>query len=685
MRERSEVLLVVDDEEPNRDLLSRRLRKAGYQVECAGSAREALEVIERETVDLVLLDNMMPEMTGIDLLKLLRATQSAMDLPVIMVTALSDSGRVVEALTSGANDYVTKPIDFPVALARVEAQLQRLREQRKVKANEERLALAAKGANEGLFDWNLVTDELYVNDQWKKITGWPGWAGKTGQEWLAGMPSREAERWRRNFARWSSKAGAERVEDELRLLGEDGSCRWIVLKGTLERSAEGRPQRLVGSIVDTTLSKAYDALTALANQHMLLHWMEQIEPGAVLMLIGLDRYKIVQESFGVASGEKLLEEIAVRLETTLSEIDPEGCQQPPQLAKLEGDQFGVLVGPDRGAKLAEALAQILVAVIEKPLEIQGRRLFTSANVGMAIANGQTPEQLLQDAGTALGQARLLGRGQVAYFEEGLRGRVIDELELETDLRIALEQGQLEVYYQPKLHLQSHRVSGFEALLRWKHPVRGWIPPDVFIPIAEQSGLIQPIGEWVLREACQTMQRWRKEFPERAELEVSVNVSAYQMRDGRLAERVRQVLQETGLPAHALQLEITESVFIADTRETQKAFDALREMGVNLNLDDFGTGYSSLQYLRNLRFDALKIDKSFLRNMTLDDASSELVRSMMGIAHSLDMNVVAEGVETEEQLNHLREMGCQYGQGYLFSKPVPAEEALAILRGEALPG
>lgn len=682
MSERSELLLVVDDEEPNRDLLSRRLKKAGFQVECAASAREALEVIERESVDLVLLDNMMPEMTGIDLLKLLRATQSAVDLPVIMVTALSDSGRVVEALTSGANDYVTKPIDFPVALARVEAQLQRLREQRKVKANEERLALAAKGANEGLFDWNLTTDELYVNDRWKAIAGWPEWAGKTGQDWMAALPGREAERWQKSLNRWTCAACVERVEEELRVLGHDGVCRWLTVRGTVERGADGRPNRLVGSIVDSTLSKAYDALTALANRHMMVHWIEQVEAGAVVMLIGLDRYKVVQESFGVAAGEKLLEEIAVRLETTLSEIDPEGSQRPPQLAKLEEDQFGVLVGPAQGAKLAEALGQILVAVIEKPLEIQGRRLFTSANIGIAIAGSETPEQLLQDAGTALGQARLQGRGQVAYFQEGLRGRAIDELELENDLRIAMEQQQLEVYYQPKLNLTTQRVSGFEALLRWKHPVRGWIPPDVFIPIAERSGLIQPIGEWVLREACQTMQQWRQQFPERAELEVSVNVSAYQMKDGRLAEKVRKVLAETGLPSEALQLEITESVFIADTRETQKAFDELREMGIELNLDDFGTGYSSLQYLRNLRFDALKIDKSFLRNMTADEASSELVRSMMSIAHSLDMHVVAEGVETEEQLAHLRQMGCQYGQGYLFSKPVPAQEALAILQGES---
>ncbi len=660
----------MDDEEPNRDLLSRRLRKAGFAVECAASAQEALEALEKTRIDLVLLDNMMPGMSGIDLLKLLRATQSPSELPVIMVTALHDSHRVVEALSIGANDYVTKPIDFPVTLARVEAQLARLRSDR-------RLTSGASSTNEGPFEWNLESDELFVDQRWKQISGLEEWTGKTGKEWLARIPGKDAERIQRDLAQVDKGA---RFETEYRLRQTDGSCRWILLRGSI--SSGGR--HLTGAIIDVTLTKAYDSLTALGNRHTLLHWLEDSATGATLLLVSLDRFKLVHESLGAGPGEKLIEEIAIRLKTTLSQFDPEGLLHPPRLARLEGELFAVLIHSEQSGDYAESLAKLLIAVIEKPLDVHDRKLYTSANIGFAVARADTlaGEQLLFDASTALGQARLAGRGQVVEFDDTLRSVAIHEMELEGDLRMALDRKELEVYYQAKIDLSTRRISGFEALLRWKHPVRGMVPPDTFIPIAENSGLILPIGQWVLEEACSTMAGWRKMFPERPELEVSVNVSAYQIRDGKFAERVQRVLDQTGLAPQALQLEITESVFIADTRNTQSTFQRLRSLGVDLNLDDFGTGYSSLQYLNNLRFDALKIDKSFLKNLPADEASSELVRSMVGIARSLEMEVVAEGVETAQQLEQLKSMGCEYGQGYLFSRPVPAAQALQLLREES---
>lgn len=663
-------LLVVDDEEPNRDLLSRRLRKAGFAVECAASAQEALEALDKTRIDLVLLDNMMPGMSGIDLLKLLRATQSPSELPVIMVTALHDSHRVVEALSIGANDYVTKPIDFPVTLARVEAQLARLRSDR-------RLTSGASSNNEGPFEWNLESDELFVDERWKQISGLEEWTGKTGKEWLARISGKDAERIQRDLAQVDKGA---RFETEYRLGQTDGSCRWILLRGSI--SSGGR--HLTGAIIDVTLTKAYDSLTALGNRHTLLHWLEDNAAGATLLLVSLDRFKLVHESLGAGPGEKLIEEIAIRLKTTLSQFDPEGLLHPPRLARLEGELFAVLINSEQSGDYAESLAKLLIAVIEKPLDVKDRKLYTSANIGFAVARAATlaGEQLLFDASTALGQARLAGRGQVVEFDDTLRSVAINEMELEGDLRMALDRKELEVYYQAKIDLSTRRISGFEALLRWKHPVRGMVPPDTFIPIAENSGLILPIGQWVLEEACSTMADWRQMFPERPELEVSVNVSAYQIRDGKFAERVQSVLAQTGLAPQALQLEITESVFIADTRNTQSTFQRLRSLGVDLNLDDFGTGYSSLQYLNNLRFDALKIDKSFLKNLPADEASSELVRSMVGIARSLEMEVVAEGVETAQQLEQLKSMGCEYGQGYLFSRPVPAAQALQLLREES---
>lgn len=676
-------LLVVDDEEPNRDLLSRRLRKAGFDVECASSAREALEVLEREQIDLVLLDNMMPEMSGIDLLKLLRATQSASDLPVIMVTALNDSGRVVEALSNGANDYVTKPIDFPVALARVESQLTRRRAEKLVRQSEERLALAASGANEGLFDWNLESGEVYFSDRWKELAGLPGWMGRNGEDWISQLHARDGALIRAELQRWREVGAPERVEWEQRVRQTDGSCRWIQVKGTVQRKPNQQPTRIVGSICDVTLLKAYDPLTALGNRNLLMHCLEETGEGGTLILICLDRYKLVQDNFGPAAGEKVVEEAAIRFETQVTSFEPAAGNRSAMLARLESDQFALLLGPEATAEETEALARRMIVAIEKPMEIEGRNLFTSASVGIAMVEGEGTEcdRALLDATAALGQARLLGRGRIVRYEAGLRGKAIDQMELENDLRIALERNQFEVYYQPKIELASGRISGFEALLRWRHPVRGMIPPDTFIPIAEAADLMIPLGNWVLTKSCETMKRWLDELPAVGDLGVSVNVSPYQVKDGNMVERVRQVLESTGLPASALHLEVTESAFIADTKETMRIFDQIKAMGVEMNLDDFGTGYSSLQYLSDMKFDTLKIDKSFMKNLSIDDQAGELVKSMLGIAKSLDMDVVAEGVETEAQLEHLKQLGCKYGQGYLFSKPVPEHQALEILKQE----
>lgn len=674
-------LLVVDDEEPNRDLLSRRLRKAGFDVECAASGKEALEVLKREAIDLVLLDNMMPEMSGLDLLRLLRATQSASELPVIMVTALHDSSRVVEALSTGANDYVTKPIDFPVALARVEALLQRRRAELTVRKNEERLTLAASGANEGLFDLNLETGALFVSERWQELAGVRSWDKARAESWLEQLHPKDAEQMKQFLSRCAQSECEDRVEMEQRMRQADGTCRWIHVKAALQKNEQGMGRRLVGSISDITLTKAYDPLTALGNRNLLLHRIEEFGVGSSILLLSLDRFKIVHDNLGPGAGAKLIAEAARRLEAVLGSLEGE----EPVLARLEAEQFGVLLGPRWSDCEVEALAKRLIAVTEEPMLVEGKSLFTSANVGFARMDEpqMDSERGLMDAMTALGQAKVGGRGRVVRFEATLRGRAIEQMELENDLRTALDRGEFMVYYQPKIELSSGRIRGFEALLRWKHPSKGMVPPDVFIPIAEQGGMMIPLGHWVLRMACQTAKRWRDQFPDLEDLVVSVNVSAYQVKDGNMVERVEEVLAETGLEAKALHLEVTESAFLADTMETIRVFDQLKALGVELNLDDFGTGYSSLQYLSDMKFDTLKIDKSFLKNLLVDEQASELVRSMLGMAKSLDMEVVAEGVETQGQLDHLRDMGCKYGQGYLFSRPVPEEQVLEILRRESV--
>jgi EAL domain-containing protein (putative c-di-GMP-specific phosphodiesterase class I)/PleD family two-component response regulator len=557
-------LLVVDDEEPNRDLLSRRLRKAGFAVECAASAKEALALIEKEPIDLVLLDNMMPEMTGMDLLRLLRATQTSAELPVIMVTALSDSSRIVEALASGANDYVTKPIDFPVALARVEALLER----------------------------------------------------------------RKAE---------------------------------LETRARIEREARG--QQLLE-----------DSASGLPTQTALLNRLNGPLPGYWMLVYSLDRLKMVQMHLGGAASGSMMKTIALRLKKWASDE-----AMTMELYRLDDDQIALLVGGGLGAAEMERVARRGIVLVEEPMEVEGRRLYTSANGGMAeMVETKPTAEVLFDALTALAEAKGEGRGRVLRFEEQLRGQAIARMEIENDVRLAIERNEFELYYQPKVELKTGRMVGFEALLRWKHPTKGMLPPDLFIPIAEQSGLIIPLGNWVLGQACTEMQRWRERYPELRDLSVSVNVSTLQVKDGDLVARVREALELSGLPPEHLNIEVTESAFLSKTNETTAIFDEIRAMGIELNLDDFGTGYSSLQYLNDLKFDKLKIDKSFLKNISHDEQSNELMRSMVQIAQNLGMMVVAEGVETQDQLDFLCGLGCEYGQGYLFSRPVPVSEVEKLL-------
>ncbi len=673
-------LLVVDDEEANRDLLSRRLKKAGFAVEMAASAHEALEVIEREKIDLILLDYMMPEMNGIDLLKLLRATQSQSDLPVIMVTAVNDSVRVVEALSSGANDYVTKPIDFPVTLARVEAQLIRRDADRILRTNEERLTMAASSNQAGLFDWNLLTDSFFGSKEWNQIAGMDTECNNS-QDWLTRIHPKDHDSLQNQLAQWKSGLGQDRVEWESRLRQCNGTYRALQFQASVQRSQTKEAIRLVGSILDVTTAKYWNEQIGLGNRNLLIDRLEESKPGQVLMILAVDRFRLVADTMGASAAQKVIREFANRICQTLGAKAEFASAHLPLITTLEGDQFGILFECPAGSTVAEETATELIAAIEKPLEIEGKKLYSSANAGLTVigTTAHNPEELFLMATTALGQAKLIGRGQFQIFEENMRGRALERLELENDLRVALQRKQFVVYYQPKIDLKKGTICGFEALLRWFHPERGLVPPDKFIPIVEESGLMVPIGTWVLYEASRTMQQWRKEFPERTDLVISINVSAYQMKDNSLIRHVQEVLKETGLAPEALQLEITESVFIADTTETNQIFSELQEMGVKLHLDDFGTGYSSLQYLSNMKFDALKIDKSFLKELCSNPQASDLVKSMLGIAHNLDMQVVAEGVETTEQQQQLKELGCSYGQGYLFSKPLPAEQALTLLR------
>jgi predicted signal transduction protein with EAL and GGDEF domain len=350
------------------------------------------------------------------------------------------------------------------------------------------------------------------------------------------------------------------------------------------------------------------------------------------------------------------------------------------IARLGGDEFAILVNSIRSQADAVLVAECILRQLSSPFQLNGRQMFATVSIGIAMSSdGHSPEDLLRNADTAMYQAKTRGKARLEVFDETMRDRALARLEVETDLRKAISGGQLALFYQPKICLRTHRVAGYEALVRWNHPERGIVGPDEFIRIAEETGLIVPLGRWVLREACRQMAEWHHRFKFNPQPTVSVNVSFKQFTEGDIVEDVRQALAETGLNPRSLTLEMTESTLMSNPDTATRTLLQLRELNVGLEIDDFGTGYSSLSYLNRLPFDTLKIDRSFIKDLTSGGDGSDIVKTILELARSMNMDVVAEGVETEDQLRILEALGSNYAQSFYFSKPVSADVTQALLQ------
>jgi len=559
MSQPNATLLLVDDDAMNRDALARRLTRSGYNVLTAESGSVALRIVRERRVDAVLLDVMMPGISGIETLRQLREIRSVADLPVIMVTAKDQSEDIVEALDLGANDYVSKPIDFAVALARIRAQVTTRR-----------------------------------------------------ADPLTGLPNRALFLDRLNRMLTTQAAGGA--------------------------------------------------------------------PFAVLFL-DVDRFKIINDSLGHVAGDELLVEIAKRLERSLRATDTVArFEGEHTLARIGGDEFTILLAGVGEAERALAIAGRLGAAVAQPIQLQGREVVTSISIGIVISAERyaRAEEMVRDADTAMYRAKELGKARCEIFDTSMRAAVEERLVLESDLRGALERRELEVYYQPIVSLSEARLSGFEALLRWNHPRRGLVLPAEFIPTAEETGLILPIGSWVMREACRQLRAWDQEFPDSNHLVVNVNLSARQCTHPDLLQDVQRILTDTGLQPSRLKLEITEGVVLENSEAVASVLRELRVIGVQLGLDDFGMGYSALSYLHNFPFQTIKIDRAFVSGMQ-SGSNTEIIRAIVSLAAGLAMNVTAEGIETLEQVNRLQELACEFGQGYYFDKPLTSADARAILK------
>jgi diguanylate cyclase (GGDEF)-like protein len=597
-------LLIVDDVRDNRVLLRRRFERRGFDIVEAESGLAALELIDKDSFDLVLLDIMMPGIDGIETLKRIREYKSASLLPVIMVTGKTASENMVEALQLGANDYVTKPVDFAVALVRVEAQINR-------KRAEEQAAFAA--------------DELRrVNED---------------------LERRVAERTGR-LIEANQKLKVEIAERE---------------------ELQAKSQYLA----------YHDSLTGLGNRLLFKEYLEEAlrdvsmasQPVAVLFL-DLDGFKSVNDTLGHSVGDLLLKSIATKLRDILQSTD--------RISRFGGDEFAILQTSGAQPASSIALAEKLLAIVEQQFIIEGNDVTVGASVGIAIGfPGETDaEIILKSADLAMYSAKSGGRGTYRMFDPEMDLIVQTRRILERDLRTAFSRNEFKLFYQPLVNLRTKKVKAFEALMRWEHRERGLVPPSDFIQVAEEMGLIVPLGEWALRQACAEAMDWPDDVC------VSVNLSPLQFAKGNLVATVVSALASSGLPGSRLELEITESVLLEKSERNLHILNQLRGLGVRISMDDFGTGYSSIGYLRSFPFDKIKIDQSFVRDLLIDEGSLAIVRAIAGLGVSFGITTTAEGVETEEQMQCLTLEGCVEVQGYFYSKPVPANEVSGLLKSLA---
>src|ERR1700720_1725444 len=681
-------LLIVDDNEMNRDMLARRLLRKGYVVGLSENAKGLLARVKEDGIDLVLLDIEMPEVTGLDALKTLRECYSSIELPIIMVTAKAQSDDIVKALDLGANDYLTKPIDFPVAVARIGTQLSHKHAQEALKDSEERYALAARGSNDGLWDWNLSANVVHFSARWKAMLGHQeSEIGDKPEEWFDRIHDADRERVKQEIAA-HQKGLTPHFESEHRVLHKDGTFRWMLSRGVAVHDSSGNALRMAGSQTDITEGKVSDPLTGLPNRllfidrvgRLIKHTKRRKDQLFAVLFMDLDGFKMINDSMGHLIGDQLLLGVANRLEKCLRSTDTVArLGETFTVARLGGDEFTVLLDDIKDPSDAKRAADRVMKALAAPFILGGKEVFTSVSIGIALSTSayEQPDEILRDADTAMYRAKSLGKARYEVFDADMRASVMARLQLETDLRRALERGEFRNFYQPIVALVSGEIAGFEALLRWQHPTRGLLGPSEFIPVAEETGLIRELGWWNLREACRQISEWRAGGAAHRHLTISVNLSAKQFLQPNLVEDIRKLLGELALPPDVLKLEITESTVMADPSAAVEMLQQIKSLGIHLAIDDFGTGYSSLSYLHRFPLDTLKIDRSFISSIG-NGQDTEIARTILPMALNLHLDVVAEGVETIEQLVLLKKLHCKYGQGYYFSKPLSADEAGSLL-------
>ena len=678
-------LLLVDDDAGFRLMTAEALSGAGFIVSSAANGNDALNAIMQDKPDLILLDALMDEMDGFEVCRHIHESTKYADIPILMVTGLDDVDSVNRAYQSGAAGFITKPLNFALLIHDIRFQLRASENAQALNESREQLTTAQRIARMGYWRWNYQDDIFELSEHLLEMLDIdPGTFGQKLTNFLRLIHPEDRAFITQQLM--SARQGAPLEPSDYRL--NVSSVHEIIVHQELDVVSDGNPI-ILGTVQDITQQRkaekrirqlAYsDELTGLASRPYFYKHAEDVIKAAqrreerfALLYLDLDGFKDVNDSLGHDMGDLLLQTVANRIQSVMRQSD--------FVARLSGDEFCILVDNVNSEYDAADVANRCLEAINQPIELNLQQLRPRGSIGIAYypSDGKDIRTLLKAADSAMYAAKEDGKHRYAFYQPELTTQAEQRLQMEEDLRQGLEKDQLLLHYQPQIDLTTGKLMGVEALVRWQHPRIGMIPPNEFIGIAERTGLIKILGDWVLKNACAQAMAWREAgLPA---FRIAVNISPIHFEDPIIINTVSNILQTTGLPPNDLELEITESV-VQNTGNNLKTFEKIRAMGVKIAIDDFGTGYSSLGSLKKLPIDSLKVDRMFVSDMLLDPNSSILLGTIVGVAQALGHDVVAEGVETLQQVKVLHGIGCDIAQGFYFSRPVPPDEIPDLCRSD----